>query len=117
MNKITCIVCPRGCEMTVCMDETKLEVHGNFCPRGKEYATQEIIAPKRNLSTTVYIKSAHHTRLPVRLNKQIDKKSLLKVMEHVKKISVSAPISCGQVISENVLDSGVSIIATRTILL
>ena len=37
--KLICIKCPRGCELEV---EGK-QVSGNMCPRGIDYAMEEII--------------------------------------------------------------------------
>ena len=50
---LTCLVCPRGCQLTVSDD---LEVTGNFCARGIPYALQEIKEPKRTLTYLVKVK-------------------------------------------------------------
>lgn len=39
MANIICIVCPKGCRLTV--DENTLAVTGNGCPRGAEYGKNE----------------------------------------------------------------------------
>ena len=40
MANIICIVCPKGCRLTV--DENTLAVTGNGCPRGAEYGKNEL---------------------------------------------------------------------------
>ena len=42
-RNLTCIVCPRGCQLTVELgaDGAVLSVTGNTCPRGKQYAIDE----------------------------------------------------------------------------
>ena len=46
MEKI-CIVCPKGCRLSISQDGDKINVSGNFCPRGVKYAQQELtVCPK-----------------------------------------------------------------------
>ena len=33
---LICIICPRGCAMTVQGESTELTVTGNTCPKGKQ---------------------------------------------------------------------------------
>ena len=54
MKELICIVCPRGCHLTI--DENK-NVTGNSCPRGVQYAINEVTNPMRMLTSTVFIKS------------------------------------------------------------
>ena len=52
MKELICIVCPRGCHLTI--DENK-NVTGNSCPRGVQYAINEVTNPMRMLTSTVFI--------------------------------------------------------------
>ena len=41
-RKLTCIICPLGCELRVETEDKKvISVSGNTCPRGKVYAENE----------------------------------------------------------------------------
>ena len=51
LRKMICITCPRGCHLTV--DEETLAVQGNRCPKGEEYARNEVTDPRRVLTSTV----------------------------------------------------------------
>ena len=51
MKEITCIVCPKGCTLTV--DRANGKVTGNSCDRGKDYGLAEVTNPTRVLTTTV----------------------------------------------------------------
>ena len=51
MANIICIVCPKGCHLTV--DESTLAVTGNACPRGAEYGKNELTHPVRVVTSTV----------------------------------------------------------------
>ena len=57
-RNLTCIVCPKGCQITVELDENKkiLSVSGHTCKRGEVYANTECTAPKRTITTTVAVK-------------------------------------------------------------
>ena len=56
-RELTCIVCPKGCQITVEFDESKrvLSVNGHTCKRGEEYANTECTAPRRTITTTVAV--------------------------------------------------------------
>lgn len=43
MANIVCIVCPKGCRLTV--DDKTFEVTGNNCPRGAAYGKTELTSP------------------------------------------------------------------------
>lgn len=112
MKEMTCIVCPKGCRLTV----TKtLEVSGNACPRGKEYAVTELTAPTRVLTSTVHISGGLHPRLPVKTSKPIPKGMMMDTMALIGQIRVTAPVQLGDVIAENILDTGIHLIACKTV--
>ena len=105
---LNCIVCPMGCEMTATIEGGSVtNVTGNTCPRGAKYAQEEITAPKRMLTSTVRITGGLLPLLPV------VSKSPLACAEHLRTITVEAPIAEGATICENILGLGVDIVASR----
>ena len=58
LKEMVCITCPIGCHLTIRQDGEEIEVSGNTCPRGKQYAIAEMTHPTRMLTTTVVIKNA-----------------------------------------------------------
>lgn len=112
-KKLICISCPRGCNLVV--DTNTLSVSGNSCPRGIEYGKNEVICPKRTLTSTVVIKNGKEKRLPVRTNNPINKELIFKAMEVIDKKEVVAPIKIGDIIIENICNSGVNIVATKNV--
>ena len=46
MKEFTCIICPRGCLLKV---DDNMNVTGNTCPRGKDYAISELTNPVRTI--------------------------------------------------------------------
>lgn len=113
MKELTCIVCPRGCHLVI---DDNLNVSGNFCKRGENYAKNEITRPMRNISSTVIIKSSIINRLPVKTSDNIPKDKIFEVMKEINKVIVSAPINVGDIVIKNVLNLGVDIVSCRTIL-
>jgi CxxC motif-containing protein len=114
-QELICINCPLGCHLEV----TKTEpdgwlVEGNQCNRGKTYAIKELTAPTRILTTTVIINNGILKRLPVRTNEALPKDKIFEAMKLINKITVNAPIEMGEVIITNILDTGVDIIASRS---
>jgi len=117
-KEIICIICPLGCRLTVEKDDKTVSgyrVSGNQCKRGEAYGIKEMTNPTRVLTTTVKIKGALYSRLPVRTKGEIPKDKIFPCMKIINKIEISAPVSQGDVIVKDILDTGVDIIASRSI--
>jgi CxxC motif-containing protein len=118
VKDMICIVCPLGCKLKVIKNDTSqmgYDVEGNKCFRGEEYGIKEMTNPTRALTTTVIISNASVKRLPVRTSGTIPKHLIKQAMELINKAEAKAPIKVGQVIIKNILDTGVDIIASRSI--
>ncbi|SHK10696.1 DUF1667 domain-containing protein [Tepidibacter formicigenes] len=113
-KNITCIVCPMGCRMKVTKDEEgNYTVEGNTCKRGEKYGVEEMTCPKRVVTTTVKIRDGALNLIPVKTNDSIPKELIFDLMELLDEIEVSAPVNVGDIIVENVLNTGVNIVASR----
>ena len=114
-RKMICIECPKSCELAVDIEigGTVTKVQGAKCPKGAAYAVLEAQDPVRILTATVAGEGLSLKLIPVRTNKPIPKKDLLRAMEEVKKIRVNAPLKAGDVIANNFLGLGVKLLATR----
>lgn len=116
MKKFTCIACPVGCTLTVEQKEDELIVTGNQCKRGKVFGENEYLHPMRMLTTTVKSVNGNITRIPVISNGEVPKDQLQKLVQELYKIEVKCPIKRGDIIMKNIKNTGVDIIATRTVL-
>jgi CxxC motif-containing protein len=117
-KKLTCIVCPLGCQMEAIYDSGAkkiISVEGNLCKKGKKFTENEIIDPRRILTTTIRINSKKIKRLPVRSNIPAPKDKILKMVKEAKKIKAIPPIKMGDILAYNFLDSGVDIISSTTV--
>lgn len=114
MKELICIVCPRGCHLKVDV-ENDYAVTGNACLRGEQYGKKELQNPTRTLTSTVVIKGASLPRLPVKTDREIPKDLLTAAMKLLGSIVVQAPVQMGDVLYENLLDTGANLVATRSL--
>ena len=115
MKKLTCIICPNGCHLSI--DENTLNVSGNKCDRGKEFAIKELTNPTRTISTIVKTKYKDVPVIPVKVSKEIPKDMIFKVIEEINKITINHPVKTGDVIISNVCKiEGVDVVITSDIL-
>ncbi|MCC8158145.1 MAG: DUF1667 domain-containing protein [Phascolarctobacterium sp.] len=112
---MNCIMCPLGCEMTVTIEDGAVTgVTGNTCPRGPKYAHDEVVAPKRMLTSTVRVNGGLLPLVPVVSKTTLPKERILDCAAALRQVIVEAPVSEGQVIVENILGLGVDIVASRS---
>jgi len=114
IRKLTCIECPKGCRLTVDVQDGKvIKVTGNECPKSEKYAISEIENPIRILNSSVLGQGLTLKMIPVRTDKPIPKSRIFDAMNEVKKIRVTKPLKPGDVIVKNFLGLDVNLIVTR----
>ena len=113
---ITCINCPVGCRMTVSLSDTGefVSVTGNTCPRGAKYAQQECTRPERMITAVIPVQGSP-VPLSVKTSKPVPKSMISAVMHELCGLQISLPVSAGQSVLSNVLNTGSDIIATRSL--
>jgi len=111
-KKFTCIICPRGCSLTI---DDKFNVTGNTCIRGEQYAKSEMTNPMRSLTSTVRVTNRKDTVVSVKTSDSIPKNLIFRVMLEIDKATTKAPTHIGDVIIKNVLDLGVDVVVTKEI--
>lgn len=117
VDRLTCVLCPVGCELEVRGDRTgDLEVSGNQCDKGVPFAVEEVLRPMRNLATSVPIRGASARTVSVRLSASVPREMIFPVLAEIRKLRPEAPVRRGQVLIADVLGTGADVIATRTIL-
>jgi CxxC motif-containing protein len=111
-----CIGCPLGCRLEVDTGESGeiIEVRGFSCKRGDEFARQEHVDPRRQVTTTVWIEGARWPRLPVKTSGTVPKEMLGEVCRVLWDVRVQAPVALGDVIVADVLGTGTDVVATRS---
>ena len=112
-RNMTCILCPRGCAMTVRGEVGGLQVVGNSCPKGQEYAVNECTNPVRTVTSTVRVSNREDTMVSVKTAAPVPKEKMMEVMAQLRSITVSAPVKIGDVVLTGVF--GTDIIVTKEI--
>ncbi len=107
-----CIVCPKGCRLTVDESADPIKVSGASCSRGVDYACSEVRDPRRVLTTTVRVSGGARSRVAVKTCAPIPKPLMFKAMATLADLTVSAPVTLGDVILHNLLDTKIDVIAT-----
>lgn len=117
MDRVVCVQCPVGCKIKFELSNGKIvKVEGNKCPRGLSYLEDELREPKRVVPTSVKVVGGNYPLVSVKTSAPIPKKYIPQLMEKLKKIKINAPVKAGDVIVKNVFDTGVDVVATRTVL-
>ncbi|PKN99426.1 MAG: molybdopterin oxidoreductase [Chloroflexi bacterium HGW-Chloroflexi-4] len=112
-ENVICVTCPKGCTLIVTRDgETVIDVE-NGCKRGKDYAQQELIDPRRMVASSVRLKGGLHPLLPVYTSVPFPKPRIPELLALLRKIEISTPVTLDQIVLENVLDTGINIHASR----
>jgi CxxC motif-containing protein len=115
-KELTCIGCPLGCTVTVTMtDGSVTGVTGNTCPRGDAYARKEVTNPTRIVTSTVRVTGGTSPMVNVKTATDIPKDKIFACIAAIRDITVTAPVHIGDVIAANVADTGVDMIAAKSI--
>lgn len=112
-RNITCIICPRGCAMTVKGEPGNLTVTGNTCPKGEEYAINECVNPVRTVTSTVRVSNRKDTMVSVKTAAPVPKGKMMDVMALLRQTEVQAPVAIGDVVLTDVF--GTTVIITKAI--
>lgn len=122
-KELICIACPRGCVLTVTIDDATniIEVSGNSCPKGISYGKQEVLCPMRTLTTTVACRSARRNgetigfgapefiRLPVKTGCGIPLEEMTSMIEKIRTITAAAPVRYGDCLAQLTAENGMKI--------
>lgn len=115
-RELICINCPLGCPLTVSLENGEVvSVSGNTCPRGEAYGRKECTNPTRIVTSTVRVTGGSLPVVSVKTASDIPKGKMADCVRALKEVTVRAPIHIGDVLLENVADTGVNIIATRNV--
>ena len=105
--KMTCIVCPNGCQLEVLVDEDDVaDVSGNRCMRGYAYAQKEVLSPTRTVTTTLEVEGGELPRVSVKTEREIPKDRIMDCMQAL------APVQIGDIVAQNVAGTGIDVVAT-----
>ncbi len=111
IKTINCIECPKGCEIIVETENGDIKsINGFTCQRGKTYAENEIICPRRVITTMV--KTVDGKVVSVKTDKPVKKSEIFDIMNKVNGITLGYSVKIGDVIEENISED-INLVATN----
>ena len=118
-RQMTCILCPNGCEIDVAYrgepSAETLEVEGNLCPKGETYALEELLHPKRTLTTSTLVRHGVQPQTSVKTRAPIPREAVARAREALRSVVVDAPVAIGDTVAHDVAGTGVDVVVTRAV--
>jgi CxxC motif-containing protein len=122
MREMICITCPLGCHLSIeRLAEEEISVMGNRCSRGEQYAREELLNPRRVVTTTCGIqslpkagRSSAPRRVPLRTLSAFPKELIPELLLRLKELRLDLPVERGQLVLADALGTGIDVVVTRT---
>ena len=123
-RELTCVRCPNGCTIMVELDENgkiladaegNLAIQGSVCKLGDEWTKQEVENPMRTISSSIPVENGDWLMVSVRTDRPIPLGKIFDVMGEIRKKTLTAPVTLGDVIIANPAGTDTDIIATRDV--
>lgn len=112
-KRVICTVCPNACVIRAYQDASgQIITEGAKCKQGEKFATEEMINPKRMLTTTVRVQLEGKTMLlPVRSSDLLNRENFKVYMKELARIVVKKEMKLGETIYPDICSTGVDIVA------
>ncbi len=115
IRELICVNCPMGCRLQVTVEQGQAKtVKGNVCARGDRYARDEVLQPRRMVTSLITVTGSREP-LSVKTHAAIPKDLIFDCLREIRRCRVTLPVRIGDVILANVLGTGVNIVATRNL--
>lgn len=111
MKELVCIVCPNGCRLSI---DEEGNAENAKCPRGVEFAKEEMTCPKRTVCSTVATVFPDFPVLPVRTSLPVPKTEIPELMRLIANVRLEKRLGRGEVIIENLFGTGSDLISTSS---
>lgn len=112
-KNMICIICPRGCSLTLTDESGKISATGNACPKGEKYAIDEYTRPLRTVTSIVRVNNRTDCMVSVKTAAPIPKDNIFDAMKLIRNAGIEAPVKIGDTVISDVF--GTDIIATKNI--
>jgi len=95
--------------------EGNLAIQGSVCKLGDEWTKQEVENPMRTISSSIPVENGDWLMVSVRTDRPIPLGKIFDVMGEIRKKTLAAPVTLGDVIIANPAGTDTDIIATRDV--
>ena len=111
-----CITCPLGCSLELTHDgKNIINIEGNKCKKGLDYAGIEFTDPRRIITSTVKVQGGIHPLVPIYTSAPIPKQKIFDLLKELRQVELQAPIRMGQVVLKNALGTDADVLASRSL--
>lgn len=142
MNEMICITCPMGCHLQIeRLSGNEIAVTGNRCARGEQYAREEMLSPRRVVTSTCRAKAGAAVageataegvarcagegslkagglpgprRVPLRTRGSFPRERIPELLALIHKLELQLPVKRGQVVLADALGTGIDLIVERS---
>jgi CxxC motif-containing protein len=97
------------------VEDGEIHVSGNQCSKGETYGQEEVLAPRRVVTTTVRLAGSALRRLPVKTSRALPREHIQALLAEARRLELAPPVRLGQVLLADFLATGVDLVATRTV--
>ncbi|MPW25892.1 DUF1667 domain-containing protein [Alkalibaculum sp. M08DMB] len=112
-KSLICVVCPKGCKISIIKKDGDHIIKGNACSRGEVYAIDEYTAPKRIITTTIKVENSPQSVTSVKTTSGVPKDDIFAIMNIINKTTIKSPCTVGDIVLKNIGNSGADLIVTR----
>ena len=83
--------------------------------RGRTYVENELKNPMRIVTSSVRVTGGNMPITSVRLTAPVPRNKMMDVIEELRKIRLTAPVSIGQIVIQDILGLGSDVIITKNV--
>ena len=83
--------------------------------RGRTYVENELKNPMRIVTSSVRVTGGNMPITSVRLTAPVPRNRMMDVIEELRKIRLTAPVSIGQIVIQDILGLGSDVIITKNV--
>ena len=113
-RELICITCPRSCHLTAVGSDGEWSVSGNICPRGENYAIQELTDPRRVVTAVMHCDDPERPLVPVRTNKPYPRNAIPALLNKLYSMTVKTPVFRGEIVYTDVDNPEISVIVCES---
>ena len=112
----TCPRCTNACMITYTMEFDKiLSIKNAACPKGEQFIYEQAKMPDSIVTAKVFVKNGMTSLAEVKTSKPVPGYLVNEIKDKLKKLELTAPLTFGQVLAENYLNSGADLISRSNI--
>ena len=110
-REMICLSCPIGCHLAIDLKgDDQIEVTGNRCPKGEEYAKEEYFSPRRVVTATCRCASSSMHRVPVRTSRRLPVELIGDLLAELYALTLEAPMKAGDALLRDYKGTGVDVV-------